>query len=72
MTSTRPTSKERLHSFVDIKLNKSHHGVHLDANSAPLHFPTDPFTFLEPRNLESAKFYVVQQRRTTDFEAHLL
>ena len=32
-------------------------------------FPTGPFTILEHRDQEMGKFYVVQQRRTTDFES---
>ena len=31
--------------------------------------PTNPFTFLEPRNQEIGEIYVVQERRVTDFEA---
>ena len=30
--------------------------------------PTDPFTICEPRNQEIATFYVVQERRASDFE----
>ena len=31
--------------------------------------PTNLFTILEPRDQEIGKFYVVQERRETDFEA---
>ena len=31
--------------------------------------PTNPFTFLEPRDQEIDEFYLVQERRATDFEA---
>ena len=34
--------------------------------------PTDPFTISEPRDQEIVDFYVVQDRRTTDFEAQKL
>ena len=30
--------------------------------------PTNPFTILEPRDQEISKFYVVRERRATDFE----
>ena len=33
------------------------------------HFPTNPFTILEPRDQEIGEFYLVQERRATDFEA---
>ena len=33
------------------------------------YIPTDLFTILEPPNASIIKFYIVQKRRTTDFEA---
>ena len=32
-------------------------------------YPTDPFTILDPQNQEINEFYIVQERRTTDFKA---
>ena len=37
-----------------------------------LFHPTGPFTVFEPQDQEVGKFYVVQERRTTDFEASKL
>ena len=34
--------------------------------------PTRPFTILEPQDQDIGEFYVVQERRTTDFEASKL
>ena len=31
--------------------------------------PTNPFIILEPRDQEIGEFYVVEERRATDFEA---
>ena len=32
-------------------------------------YPTGPFTILEPKDQEIAKFYAAKERRATDFEA---
>ena len=37
--------------------------------SATASFPTNPFTMLELQDKEIVEFYVVQERRATDFEA---
>ena len=37
-----------------------------------LYFPTSPFTILEPQDQEIGEFYVIQERRATDFEASKL
>ena len=34
--------------------------------------PTNPFTMLEPQDQEIGEFYVLQERRATDFEASKL
>ena len=34
-----------------------------------LHYPTSPFAIKEPQNPWIDEFYVVQERRATDFEA---
>ena len=41
-------------------------------NNVNLNNLTDPFTILEPRNQAIGKFYVVQERRVTDFKAQRL
>ena len=35
----------------------------------PKHNPTNPFTILEPHDQEIDEFYLVQERRVTNFEA---
>ena len=40
----------------------------LEANQSKL-LPTDPFTIFEPQAQEIGEYYVVQKRRTTDFDA---
>ena len=37
-----------------------------------LSYPTDTFAISEPHDQEIGDFYVVQERRTTDFEAQKL
>ena len=34
-----------------------------------IYYPTNSFTILEPEDQEIGEFYVVQERRATDFEA---
>ena len=42
---------------------------HLLPTELKICVPTSPFTILEPQNPGIDKFYVIQERRTTDFRA---
>ena len=44
-------------------------GSELESLNKKQTYPTDPFSISEPQNQEIAEFYLVQERRKTDFEA---
>ena len=59
--------------FKNLELQNPSHDVPANVkNVQPLKIaicPTNPFTISKPRDQEICEFYVVQKRRTRDFEA---